>query len=75
MLESVPGTNRIVTELLITQPVLSNKGKVSCSRKQQMPLMGLEPRPPHYESDLQPTAPRRLDITELTFKLESHFIK
>ena len=40
-----------------------------------MPVMGLEPRPPHYESDLQPTAPRPLDITDLTFKLESHFIK
>ena len=25
------------------QPVLSNKGKVSCSRKQRGPLMGLEP--------------------------------
>ena len=25
------------------QPVLSNKGKVSCSRKQQGPLVGLEP--------------------------------
>ena len=25
------------------QPVLSNKGKVSCSRKQQGPLMGLKP--------------------------------
>ena len=33
-LESVPGT---------MQPVLSNKGKVSCSRKQRGPLMGLKP--------------------------------
>ena len=32
-LESVPGN----------QPVLSNMGKVSCSRKQQGPLMGVEP--------------------------------
>jgi len=27
----------------LNQPVLSNKGKVSCSRKQLGPLMGLEP--------------------------------
>ena len=41
------------------QPVLSKKGKVSCSRKQQGLSWGSNPRPPHYESDVQPTAPRR----------------
>ena len=28
---------------VLNQPVLINKGKVSCSRKQQVPLIGLEP--------------------------------
>ena len=44
---------------LFQQPVLGNKGKVSCSRKQQGLSWGSNPRPPHYESDVQPTAPRR----------------
>ena len=38
----------------------STKQYVSCSRKQRGPLMGLEPTTSHYESDVQPTAPRRL---------------
>ena len=41
------------------QPVLSNKGKVSCTRKQRGLWWGSNPRPPQYESDVQSTAPRR----------------
>ena len=51
-LESVPGTNQY----------LSNKGKVSCSTKPRGWGGGFDgartPRPPHYESDVQPTVPR-----------------
>ena len=45
MLKSVPRN----------QPVLSNKGKVSCSRKQWGPWWGSNPRPLHYEIDMQRT--------------------
>ena len=37
------------------QPVLNNKGKVSCWRKQRGLWWGSSPRPPHYESVVQPT--------------------
>ena len=47
------------------QPVLSNMGKVSCSRKQWGPLMGLEPTTPLNESDVHPTAPRRESPTKV----------
>ena len=43
-----------------TSTTVSNKGKVSFSRKQRWPLMG-NPGPPHYESDVHPTAPRPFD--------------
>ena len=52
------------------QPVLSNKGKVSCSRKQQGPLLGLElttdRHPAITESDvrypLHQAVPSRLSL-------------
>jgi len=39
------------------QPVLSNEGKVSCSRKQRMPLMGLELKTDKFPLIISQTAP------------------
>ena len=48
------------------QPVLSNEGKVSCSRKQREPLMGLElTTDRHQPITSATTAPRRPSDTQL----------
>ena len=60
-----------------TQSVLSNEGKVSCSRKQKEPLM--EPGTHDlqvsmdYESDALPTVPRRPLQCQILLNLDIRF--
>ena len=46
------------------QPVLSNESKVSCSRKQRGPLMGLELTTDHESDALPPTQHRLFDTSD-----------